>query len=57
MTLRCLAAWLLFNNCKRVRDPISYAELLFFAVSLNLCYCLKSSPITVDFWQEVQQNE
>jgi len=35
---------------------MSHAELSFFAVSLNPCYCLKSSLITVDFWQEVQQN-
>jgi len=31
-------------------------ELLFFAVSLNVCLCLKSSPM-VDFWQEFQQND
>ena len=42
---------------KFTRMPISNAELSFFAVSLNLCLCLKSSPITVDIWQEVQQND
>ena len=29
-------------------QAISHAELSFFAVSLNLCLCLKSSPITVE---------
>ena len=32
-------------------------ELSFFAVSLNLCQCLKSCPITVEFCQAVQQND
>ena len=36
---------------------ISHAELSFIAASLNLCLCLKSSPITVEFWQAVQQND
>ena len=29
--------------------PISHAELSLIAISLYLCLCLKSSPITFDF--------
>ena len=32
-------------------------ELSFFAVFLNLCLYLKSSPIMVDWCQEVQNND
>ena len=48
------------SNGGRIRPKyitIPHAELSFFAVSLNLCYCLKHSPITVDFLQAVQQND
>ena len=40
---------------KKVNLPCR-VELAFFAVSLNLCLCLKSSPM-VDFCQGVQQND
>ena len=36
-------------------DPPCRVELSFFAVSFNLCSCLKSSSITVDIWQEVNK--